>query len=284
MVLNNIEAIAVDMDGTLLNDNHKILPKTKEALIECQKQGIELIIATGRPLNMILPYIDEIKLREYGGLIISNNGALIYDAKNEKIIFEESISVEEAKTIFNKLKKYTKLYPFYVDKNNLYVHDRNEAVFDTGSAFGGVLNWHEMEAKIGGYRIVEKEDLAESLNSSLLKIMASGEASYLTEIQDELTKNLQGLVRPMKSLPFVFEFAKEKISKGSALEKLNFDFDKLITFGDGMNDYHMIEIAKYGVAMGNAADDIKNIAYEITDTNNEEGIYKFLLKHGIVGA
>lgn len=67
----DIKAIVMDMDGTLLNSKEKIQSKTKNALLQCQKKGIKIILASGRNYGRIKPYLDELKLEKYGGLIMS---------------------------------------------------------------------------------------------------------------------------------------------------------------------------------------------------------------------
>lgn len=87
----------------------------------------------------------------------------------------------------------------------------------------------------------------------------------------------------MFTSPFYFEFTAKGIDKGNAiksiLHKINITSDEMIAFGDAQNDKTMLEYCGIGVAMGNAVEELKEIADEITLSNNEDGIAYSLMKH-----
>lgn len=74
-----IKAVIMDMDGTLLDPNNKISPATKEKLIELEKKGVRLILASGRSYTRLLPYARELEMEKYGGLLIEVDGIAWYD-------------------------------------------------------------------------------------------------------------------------------------------------------------------------------------------------------------
>src|SRR5699024_9518126 len=80
--MNKIKLIALDMDGTLLTNNHEIAPKTIEAIHYAKAKGVKVILATGRPLSTCFPYAQELQLEDY---VIVSNGAEIWDMKKELI-------------------------------------------------------------------------------------------------------------------------------------------------------------------------------------------------------
>lgn len=268
------EYIAVDMDGTLLNNDHSIMPKTKDALIKLQEQGIKLIIATGRPLENIKRFADQLKMQEYGGYIIGNNGALVVDYKNNDVIFEELIDIDKAKNIFEALEKF-ELYPFYRDEKNMYVEDVFAAEVDSKSHLGHT-NMFKLLSRIGNYKLVEVDSLKEFVSTPLYKIMAVGENEYINQNFEKIHEAVGYDINPMSTYPTVLEFAKSDISKANGLRKTGIDLEKTIAFGDSMNDYDMVEAAGLGVAMGNAMPKVKEVAQAITSSNNEEGIYEYL--------
>ena len=71
--------VLFDLDGTLLNSRDEITGRTKKALMACQEKGIRLILASGRSYVRQMPYAKELKLREYGGCLIENNGLTVND-------------------------------------------------------------------------------------------------------------------------------------------------------------------------------------------------------------
>ena len=88
-----------DMDGTLLTDQKQLLPKSKDVLIERQKQGDLLVLASGRVKTRMLSYAQELKMDVYGGYLIEANGSVIYDIKKDKRSIIRSMSYEEAEEI-----------------------------------------------------------------------------------------------------------------------------------------------------------------------------------------
>lgn len=101
----NIKAIVMDMDGTLLNSKDKISPKTKDALIECQKNGIKIVLASGRNYGRIKPYLEELHLEEFGGLLIEINGIAIYDMSTNQRTILRQMHEDEVHPVFSYLMK-----------------------------------------------------------------------------------------------------------------------------------------------------------------------------------
>lgn len=281
MVKNNeIKYLATDMDGTLLDSKNEIMPKTKEALIKLQREGIKLIIATGRPLSTTIDYAKELEMEKYDGIIISNNGALVVRVSDMKTLYEDYISVEQGKRIFATLENFD-VFPYYRDDKYMYVQDAYNGYVDTKSSEGRI-NVFQSHSRIGNYLIKEVRNLRESLDIPVFKIMAGGEIDYIAENISKINEQLGDDLYAMETAPFILEFTKKGTSKGYALKKLGIDLEKTIAFGDSMNDYHMIEEVKYGIAMENAMDKLKIGADDITDSNCNEGIYKALKKYNLI--
>lgn len=79
-----LDAIVMDMDGTLLDPNNKILPETKAALIACQKQGTKLVLASGRSYTRLLSYAKELEMDVYGGYLLEVDGIAYYDVQKDE--------------------------------------------------------------------------------------------------------------------------------------------------------------------------------------------------------
>ena len=114
--MTDIKTIALDIDGTLYDREHNIQEKTKKALIELQDRGIEIILASGRPINGMLEIAEELEMDKHHGIIISNNGAVAYDVRNNKTIFDSPIKKEHIKEILENNKKYD--IPAMIQKDN----------------------------------------------------------------------------------------------------------------------------------------------------------------------
>ena len=278
--LNQIKYVAVDMDGTLLDENLEIMPKTKKALIELQEKGVKLIIATGREVNAVKKYIPEIKLKEYEGLVISGNGAIVYDPVKDEIIHTDYMEVEEAQEILDRIKDF-KIFPFYRSDGFMHMGNYNKFVEKHGEG-SNLVHLEDVKARGGNFDVMEHNNLSDSIKKPIVKMMALGLPEYMWDILPEINKNLEPIAHAMITIPAVMEFSKNTVSKGHALERLGIDPNHLMTFGDSLNDYHMIEFAKYGIAMENAMQPLKEIAFDITSSNEDEGIYKALVKYGVV--
>ena len=86
--------LVIDVDGTLLNDQKQITPHTKSALLKAQQMGVHVVLASGRPTGGILPLAQELELNNYGGYVISYNGAQIIEMQTGNLLFEKRINPE----------------------------------------------------------------------------------------------------------------------------------------------------------------------------------------------
>ena len=84
--------LVLDLDDTLLTDDYRISERNKQRLIEAQENGVFVILASGRPTEAMMQYANELKLAKYGSFIISYNGAIITDIKNNMVVFEQTLS------------------------------------------------------------------------------------------------------------------------------------------------------------------------------------------------
>ncbi|MBQ6833994.1 MAG: HAD-IIB family hydrolase, partial [Lachnospiraceae bacterium] len=83
----NYEIIVLDLDGTLTNRDKVITPRTKAALMEAQKRGKKVVLASGRPTPGVLPLAEELELKNYGGYILSFNGGMIMNCTTGEVVF-----------------------------------------------------------------------------------------------------------------------------------------------------------------------------------------------------
>ena len=98
--------IALDLDGTLKSTNKQILPKTKIILQELAKQGIAIVLASGRPTAGLYKEADELKLNETGGYLLSFNGAKVVDYQTKETIYQKVYNAKIAHDVYDRAKKY----------------------------------------------------------------------------------------------------------------------------------------------------------------------------------
>lgn len=269
-----IKAIVLDIDGTLLNDEKKISKKTKESLIQAQKNGVKVILASGRPYAAMTEIATELKMDQYAGLIVSYNGANVCRADDGKEFFSQTLSTELSKEILEHLKQFD-VIPMIVQKEYMYVNNVYNCMLDLDEPLGQ-FNIIEYESRGGNFLLCEQKDLANFVDFPLHKILIAGQPEYLKNYSEEILAPFKHKVSGVFSAPMYFEFTDQGIDKAlalnHALNSLDITPDQVVSFGDGHNDLSLIDYAGIGVAMGNAVEELKNAADRITLSNNEDGI------------
>ena len=271
--MTTIKAIVLDIDGTLFTSERTISPKTKAALLQAQARGVKVILASGRPTNGMWHIADELELNKYNGFIASYNGSHVIDTSNEQVIFDQSINIETSKQILKHLEQF-EVIPMINDETTMYVHDvyKQHITMDDGSLF----NIIQYEARGGNFLLAEKKSLADFLTFPINKLLIAGDPDYLKKHHQMIYQPFTQQVTGSFSAPFYFEFTAKGIDKAAALEAilqpLGIERHNVMAFGDGMNDLTMLEYTGIGVAMGNAKEELKEIAQYTTLSNDQDGI------------
>ena len=259
------ELIVSDFDDTLINSDEEIPASTVVVLASLRRTGYKFAIATGRPLQTILDYNRDFLFTDY---IISNNGAVIYDCVKEKIIFHKSMLVSNVK----------KIVKTYYDKAIIYLVDSyNWNLISEKSAYN---NDADIVNRIGNY---EKfiEEAKKDINKIELYFKTLKEAE--TSLEEIKSLNLKVNVNlQISGDRFMLEITHQDVSKLTGVSyiasKNKIGLDSVVAFGDGHNDIELIKNVGVGVAVGNAVDELKEVAKELTDDCNHKGVEKFLKK------
>ncbi len=273
------KVIIMDVDGTLFNSEKKMSPKTKEALIKAQNAGAVLILASGRPTSGLVDIAKDLKMNEHHGLLVSYNGSKVTDCETNTVLFNQALTVEESKAVLTHMEKFDRVRPM-IDKGQ-YMYVKN--VFDQYIEFnGGDFNVYEYESRGGKFNLCEEPDLAGFVDFELNKILTTADPQYLQDNYEAMMEPFKDTLSCMFTGPFYFEFTAKGIDKAKALDTvlkpLGYTQEDMIAYGDGHNDKSMVEYAGVGVAMGNAVEDLKAVANEITLSNDEDGIAESLYK------
>lgn len=263
--------IALDMDGTLLNENKKISNANLEAIKFARKKGIKVVLATGRPTKGIEKYLKELNLIDDNEYAVSYNGAVVQEVKSGKIIAQNVMTIDDLKLLYNLSKEL-----------NVNIH----ALTPNSCITPKINEYSELEAKMNNIplEVVKFENI--DVSTTIVKIMFVDPEEKLNKVIEALPKDLYEKYTIVRSAPFFLEFLNKKVNKGYGVkllaEKLGISRNEIICIGDAENDIHMIEFAGLGVAMGNAFPEVKKIANYVTKTNEEDGvahvIKKFVLK------
>lgn len=265
-----IRVIATDMDGTLLGSNHKISKINKEALLQAQSQGIHLILASGRPLNGLIHQMEVMGLQTENASLLAFNGAIIVDAKTHEIHISDTLPLERAQRLINHLKNF-EVNILITQEEKCYARFKD-----------GYNSKHEAESN--GCILIE--DSLDQLSFRPHKILVSAEPEYLDSVMNDIAEPFKDELDFVKSEPYYLECLIKNENKGRTLARFcelkGISLNEVIAFGDNYNDIELIQTAGIGVAMGNAVESLKKVADFVTDTNDQDGISKFLVKKIII--
>ncbi len=275
----SIRVIVMDVDGTMTNHKKEITPKTKAALKKAQESGVKLILASGRPDSGLSDFAIELEMSRHHGLLVSFNGSRVTDCQTGEVLFNETMTVEQGKAVLEHMKGFN-VRPMIDKGNYMYVNDVYDCMIKHGEQ---EINIIQYESRGGKYKLCEMDDLAAFVDYPLNKILTAGEPIYLKEHYREMMEPFKDTLSCMFTAPFYFEFTAQGIDKAKALEAvlnpMGYMQDEIIAFGDGQNDKTMIQYAGIGVAMDNAVEELKEVADEITLSNEDDGIAVSLYKY-----
>ncbi|GAA3598702.1 sugar-phosphatase [Gibbsiella greigii] len=264
-----IELIAIDMDGTLLDPQNQITPRVKEAITQARRQGVYVVLATGRPYVGVQNYLRQLDIQGSNDYCITYNGALVLQAADGTCLLQETLGFDDY-LYFEKLARELGVHFQAFDFNTLYTANKDI----------GKYTIHE--ASLTGiplkYRSVEEMDR----QMRFPKVMMIDEPALLDSAIARLPPEAKAGYTIVKSAPYYLEILSKKADKGAGVRKLaqhlGIKQENVMALGDQSNDYAMVDYAGVGVAMGNAIPELKQIAQFVTTTNAEDGVARAIEK------
>jgi Cof subfamily protein (haloacid dehalogenase superfamily) len=252
--------LVLDMDDTLLTDDHRISDKNKEALRQAQELGVYVVLASGRPTPAMTMYAAELNLAQYDSYILAYNGAVIMRMKDDSILFEQSLTKEEIH----------RLYDFSVNHNvHIITYINGHIVSESDSPY------IDIEKNITGMPLDKVANFKDSVNGSAIKCILLEEPSYLKQVEQILKAEM-----PDKSVatskPYFLEVTHQGIDKAESLKrlaaKLNIKQEEIIAVGNASNDLSMVQYAGLGVWVDNVDPELRDKADFIVASNNHDGV------------
>lgn len=261
MVNSMIKLIAIDLDDTLLDTNKDISNDNILSINYAIKQGVRIVIASGRPFFRVQPILKQLQLDNDDNYAISYNGAYISNGTNTKIIKKDVLNNQDINAIVGEITKYNFNFTVYVD-DNIYTSGISQALKDK-AVFRGINFKHLTIENIN------KLDYAN-------KIIIVDEEEKIRKHVDEIRYNINGKYNVLKSASNFLEFLTINSNKGIALkqltEYLHLTKDQVMAIGDEENDAPMFEVASTKVAMANANPVLKQKASFITKDQEHSGV------------
>ena len=285
--------IAIDLDGTLLNSFGEITPRTKEVLKQAIDKGIQIVLASGRPISAIENIASEIGSNEY---LISGNGALVYDIQNEEVIYDKFLSKEQVLKIVD-----------ICEENSIYCNVYTEMEVIAKSLNYNVLFYHKENAKKAegkrtNINIVSNmrkyiEELGEDVKfikmtvcdpsqmifNGIIRKLRNIETIDVLDVSHMSRKTIKDGTENIQIEYYYTEITNKNVNKWTAIEYLlelqNIRPEEVMAIGDNVNDKEMIENAGLGVVMGNSSPQMKEIADVVVADNNSDGIVEAIEKY-----
>ena len=283
--------IAVDLDGTMLNSYGEVTENTKRVIKQTIQKGTDVIIASGRSIDSIKTIANEIGSTKY---MIAGNGAVVYDIRNDKIIYENYIPKSKAIDIIKTCEQNSIYYNVYTNKsiianslryNVLYYYKENIKKEDSTKTHitlvEDILKYVEemQNEKIMKIFIC---DSTESVFNSIIKKFEGEQDLEILDVSHMSRKIIKHGTTEVPIEYYYTEISMKNVDKWYAIEfllnKLNINKNEVITIGDNMNDKKMIQEAGIGITMKGSTPVVTEIADYITDDNNNEGVAKAIEK------
>ncbi|MFZ7943486.1 MULTISPECIES: Cof-type HAD-IIB family hydrolase [Bacillaceae] len=238
----DIKLVALDMDGTLLNNKGQISEANRQAIKAAQEKGVFVVLSTGRSLTTSREHADALELTSY---LVTVNGSEIWDEKRE-IVERNLVKSELIEWMWELTKQHkTKFWAISTERN---FHDEMPE------------DIHKLEWLKFGFNI--DDDATRELITKELE--ARGEFELSNSTLNNIEVNPLG-IHKAKGLSIV-------------CSRLGIEMKNVMAVGDSRNDLMMIKEAGLGVAMGNAQDVVKEAADWITATNEEDGVAQAIHK------
>ncbi len=269
-----VSLIALDLDDTLLDKDTLIPEKNVRALRRAAALGIYIVLCSGRAEDAILPYVRTLNIAgtQAGRYIIAINGCSIFDLHSRKQIYSRTVApdiLRHADKAAEKLGLRTEVY----SPDTIYYREETK--------------WTKLDVDLCGLKGVAVPDYDAFMEKGFPKMLIPGEPDVLQGLQAQLKADFGERAVVFTSKPYFLEVLPPNCGKGEAVswlaEHIGIGQEGTMGFGDSMNDESMIRLCRYGVAMRNGLDYIKEIADFVTDKDNNEGGVGDFIQNCVLG-
>jgi len=253
-----------DMDGTILNSKHEISKENKDAIKELENNGVKIVIATGRPGQFLKKFVNDLEIKEY---VITCNGSVIGKPFTDDFLHINTINKETVIKIVDMCEENHYDYLLYtIDTVVTKMNDK--------------LNLIRKAEEL--YEEKDKAHIIQTEDPNYIKNNFFPNKILITEKDPVKFKKLWDFMKGFRNIEYTqswvgaLDVSPLGDTKGNAVKILAKHYgikkEEIVSFGDQLNDITMIKYAGLGIAMGNAEDEVKQIADYVTLTNDESGV------------
>ncbi|WP_280770701.1 HAD family hydrolase [Salipaludibacillus daqingensis] len=276
-----VKAIALDMDGTLLNDNHQISHELVDLLAGYRQQGIRLFLATGRTLKEVKDVLpDEVKVDGIvggNGMVVEAEGEILVENEVERDLVDEVIKRSRSHGL------YYEIHPFQGHRF-VFEEDKASLVNEVTYTEGLTVEEHEWKSRTAAVKS-EISWVEQYPESKIIKVY------FFSKDLEKMKKWIGELYQLKDTYPFSTSSSSNNnvevmalgINKATGVKKLlnyfSVDHSQLLAVGDANNDLPLLHFAGKSAVMKNGSEEVKQEIQEVTDNTNEEnGLYHYLKK------
>ncbi|HOO96991.1 MAG TPA: Cof-type HAD-IIB family hydrolase [Caldisericia bacterium] len=256
-----IEAVCLDLDGTLLDDEKSISQRNLDSVRRFRESGRQVILASGRRYGSILPYAAQLG---FDCPIIAYSGSLIQHSSENTPCFHKTMQREYAVDVIKSVRGRSDLIGAYI--NDIFHIDMiNES-----------LRAYERRTSMKSIYVPDLVTHLEQSDIDPIRIFILAETNIVEELYCSLKGEFDGKLDFVRSWSTFLECGAVGVSKGLALSMVadccGFDLKHTVAFGDQENDISAFEVCGMSFAMGNASSEVKNRAKAIAPSNVEDGV------------
>jgi Cof subfamily protein (haloacid dehalogenase superfamily) len=267
----DIQLLAIDLDGTLLDGRKKVDPETAAALRAVGATGRKVVIASARPPRSVRPIYQQLEL---GTLTVNYNGALVWDEGARAPFFHKPMPaalvqrvVAAARELFPQVQVSCEILDqWYTDR-----HDPAHTT-ETGKLFSPDV----------------VSPLARFAHLDVTKLMLLGEPAMTVRLEGLIGQVFQDDLTVVRTDEDLIQIMDKRVSKAHSVERVARHYgvrmENVMAIGDAPNDYAMIATAGLGIAMGNAHPLVQEVAKWVAPSNEERGVLAALRRYGLANS
>ena len=261
-----IRLVAIDLDGTLLNDSKQVSERTTDALRCLPGRGVRTVIASARPPRSVRHIYQKLGLDTW---TINYNGALIWDETARRVVFHQPMDCAVVREIISRARGWFDGVLVGCEVLDRWYTDRVDQTYttETGRLFrpDGVM------------------PLADFCNQPITKLLLLGEPAMMRALEPLFYDYPQ--VSAVRADPELIQVMDRRASKAAALKLVaghyRVPMEQVMAIGDAANDVPMLKVAGVAVAMDNADARVKAVAHWVAPSNNDHGVHAALVRYGL---
>ena len=276
--MDDIRIIALDLDGTLLDSEKRLSEVNRVALERAAEKGVLIVPTTGRFFGMMPPAVRDLPFVRYA---ITINGAQVYDRETDTAIVRDEISHDMALQVMELLDRYDVIYDCYRQNWGWMTAALQDKAADYATNEHYLKMVREFRKPVPELKRHLRETAADGDVQKIMLFAPNRERSTAIDCLRKLSDEIAAKFPEIKVTASTWNNLELNIKtahKGNALRHfakcLGFGLENCMAFGDGMNDFTMVEAAGLGVAMANAEPEVKRVAKYVTLSNDEDGVAK----------